>query len=240
MRQQNLLESLSNVRWHIAHRTYGNNHATLIGLLVDWWITRAPTQNWALESGPSFNLPGSGMAGSGMCDAVLGTAQHALGILEVEGMRPTYTAEKIGRYFAALDANFGNLQFGILVLYSTGARGRGKEKTFQIRELQEAQDAATEVSRHHSLRDLFVLVVKKKLASELCGLRARSSQYYSGFISEVQGIHLRAGVQWDRRILFSEAPSSIQDNPSNERQGESSTRCSSDGTRGKPSRPTIC
>ncbi len=35
----NMLECLRNVRWDTVANTYGSSHATLIGLLVDWWIS---------------------------------------------------------------------------------------------------------------------------------------------------------------------------------------------------------
>lgn len=33
-----LLTRLESVRWNIISQTYGSSHATLIGLLVDWWM----------------------------------------------------------------------------------------------------------------------------------------------------------------------------------------------------------
>jgi len=35
----NMLECLRNVRWDTVANTYGSSHATLIGLLVAWWIS---------------------------------------------------------------------------------------------------------------------------------------------------------------------------------------------------------
>jgi hypothetical protein len=65
----NLLNSLKDTKWDVAAKTYGNNHATLIGLLVDWWISLAPAIHRAIESGPSYGHFKKGVGG-GMCDAI--------------------------------------------------------------------------------------------------------------------------------------------------------------------------
>jgi hypothetical protein len=80
-----ILYSLKTVRWDTALRTYGNNHATLIGLLVDWWVSGAPEHRWALESGPTNGYAAPGVRGQ--CDALFCCDHAPLGVLEVEGYR---------------------------------------------------------------------------------------------------------------------------------------------------------
>src|SRR5262245_32998390 len=91
-----LLESLTAAPWMVAARTIGNDHATLIGLLVHWWIINQPQTRWVIESGPSFGYHEKGIGG-GMCDAIFCEGAEAVGILEVEGIRSVYTAQKIGK-----------------------------------------------------------------------------------------------------------------------------------------------
>ncbi|MBW1997559.1 MAG: hypothetical protein JRJ29_06285 [Deltaproteobacteria bacterium] len=80
---QNVLRSLRNVRWNVAGKTYGNNHSTLIGLLVDWWVSVSPDCHWALEGGPANGYKGKGVRGQ--CDGMLCANDEPVGVVEVEG-----------------------------------------------------------------------------------------------------------------------------------------------------------
>jgi hypothetical protein len=63
-----IFSQLDKVRWHIAEKTFGNDHSTLIGLLVDWWISMSPKTHFALEGGPAI---GAGpQEHRGQCDAL--------------------------------------------------------------------------------------------------------------------------------------------------------------------------
>src|SRR2546426_891029 len=112
-----LLDDLAAVRWDVASRTFGSDHATLVGLLVEWWVSGAPKIRWALESGPSFGYVEGG-AGRGQCDALLCERDLALGLVEVEGYRRVYTAEKIGKFFGSSDRDLSALAFAILLVYA--------------------------------------------------------------------------------------------------------------------------
>ena len=96
-----LLTSLESVRWHIAFRTFGNSHATLIGLLVDWWISSASKDQdrWVLEGAPPYSPWVAG--GTGSCDAVLVEGATSRGLVEVEGTYHETTIKKIEKYFLA-------------------------------------------------------------------------------------------------------------------------------------------
>ena len=124
---EGLLNGLKNVRWNIAAKTFGNNHATLIGLLVQWWIDSCPEMPQVLEAGPSHGHFKNGVGG-GMCDAVFCDNSNAVGILEVEGTRYPHTFEKIGKFFNNPSA-YPDLRFAVVVLYPTGPKGRGGERT---------------------------------------------------------------------------------------------------------------
>jgi len=107
------LEMLKRVRWQTACLTYGNAHATLIGLVVDWWITQSPTKRRVLESGPTWGYHEKGV-GSTHCDAVLLEEDEPVGILEVEGTRPDFALSKFGDFFGERD--FASTTFGLMVV----------------------------------------------------------------------------------------------------------------------------
>ena len=53
MNESKLLDSLKTMNWTPIARTHGNDHSTLVGFLVQWWISRDPAVHWALDSGPT-------------------------------------------------------------------------------------------------------------------------------------------------------------------------------------------
>jgi hypothetical protein len=96
-----LLESLATARWHVAAQTFGNSHATLIGIVVDWWVSTGQADRYALEGGPSAHPLRHGMRGTRVCDALLCGVDGAEGVVEVEGGRKAWTVEKVGWFFEA-------------------------------------------------------------------------------------------------------------------------------------------
>ncbi len=99
-----LLDSLKLAEWSVAGHTFGNSHATLIGLLIQWWIALELKTHYALESGPSFAYHEKGVGG-GLCDAIFceesNKESDAVGILEVEGTRGEYAMQKLEKFFAS-------------------------------------------------------------------------------------------------------------------------------------------
>jgi len=53
MNAEELLSKIKEARWETVIRTFGNDHSTLIGVLVDWWISLDRSNHTALESGPT-------------------------------------------------------------------------------------------------------------------------------------------------------------------------------------------
>jgi hypothetical protein len=100
-----ILIGLKNARWDIAFRTFGNNHCTLIGLLLDWWMSGDPKRRWALEAGPTNGYREKGVRGQ--CDALLCIDTHPTGVVEVEGYRAITTARKLGTFF---DGRYSEIQ----------------------------------------------------------------------------------------------------------------------------------
>ena len=109
-----MLYSLKTARWDTALRTYGNNHATLTGLLVDWGISGDAAHRWALESGPTNGYSEPGVRGQ--CDALFCCDRNPLGVLEVEDYRHQLTARKIGTFFDGQYTAIQPIRFGILLL----------------------------------------------------------------------------------------------------------------------------
>lgn len=161
-----LLEDLATVDWVTAANTYGNNHSTLIGLIVQWWIKKNPASRQVLEGAPSvkYKNPVKNENVYGYADAMLCEDKIPLAVIEVEGTSFRKTAAKIGGYFAA--PQYQTLQFGILLLYVTGATGKGIEKKFQSANNAEALAEVKEVTKSHPGKPLVVITFDKELLLE--------------------------------------------------------------------------
>lgn len=199
--KDDLLASLEHVRWHIALRTFGNNHATLVGLLVDWWVSGAPEDRYVLESGPSFGYRPRSTRGGGQCDAILVEKEVSKGIVEVEGTRYDYTIDKMGRFFAAEYADLATLAFGVFLAYPTGARGRGKERTIHPLPLDEFVRRGQAVTKDHPGKQLAILVLDKVREPQRSGPRART-EYYEGRPAQIRGSLVQDGKELARRVLM--------------------------------------
>lgn len=121
-----ILHDLKTAQWDTALRTYGNNHSTLIGLLVDWWVSEDPERRWALEGGPTNGYSEQDVRGQ--CDALFCLDRDPVGVLEVEGSRHRQAAKKIGTFFDGRYKEIQPIRFGILLLYTYEALGRGERR----------------------------------------------------------------------------------------------------------------
>lgn len=195
-----ILQELQKVRWHVAANTFGNDHATLIGLLVDWWISLSPTTHTALEGGPSNGYTKKGMRGQ--CDALLCNDGLPTGVLEVEGYRYIYTARKIRYFFAAQYPELESLQFAILVLYTYEPIGRGEH-----RRLPMVSDAKT-LQKVRSLanypgKTVVLISIDKNYIRQHRGIRAKKgNEYYFGEPSKIQGFIFRNGRRLESRTFW--------------------------------------
>jgi len=186
----NLLNSLKNAQWIVAANTYGNNHATLIGLLVNWWITLAPKTHQVLESGPSFGH----LKGGGFCDAIFCKDRDAVGILEVEGTRGKWAAEKIGKFFAAEYDSLKTLKFAILLLYACTPKGRGSKRVMPPARDKETCEEVARVSRKYAEKPIIVITLDKTYQRQTKGIRARREYYWSELRS-VKGFLYEGGKE---------------------------------------------
>jgi len=171
----NLLNSLKNAQWIVATNTYGNNHATLIGMFVNWWITLAPETHRVLESGPSFGH----LKGGGFCDAIFCKDCAAVGILEVEGRRGKWAAEKIGKFFAAEYNDLKTLEFAILLLYVYEPKGRGSKRAMPPVGDREGLEEIKRGSRKYAEKPIIVITLDKTYERKPKGIRGRREYYWS-------------------------------------------------------------
>lgn len=173
-----LFADLARIPWVVASQTFGNDHATLIGLLVSWWVSGDPSSRWAVEGGPSYGYRKREQGGGGQCDALFCQDQVAVGVLEVEGTRPDYTAAKLGKFFAAEYDDLRSLEFAVLLLYAyqpTGLR--------ENRHLPPALDAKTTkqvqaVSTRYPAKAIILITLEKLYERQASGIRARSEYYW--------------------------------------------------------------
>ena len=191
---ENLLTSLERARWGVALRTFGSSHATLIGLLVDWWVSGAPRSRWALEGGPSFGYRSRGVRGGGQCDAILGEGQSSKGIVEVEGSRYEDTLLKIGKFFGAEHSDLATLEFGVFLAYATGPQGRGPMRTIHPLPLDTYIAIGKRITKEHPGKQLAILVLDKEYERQGRGSRARS-EYYAGRPDRISGSLIQDGEQ---------------------------------------------
>jgi hypothetical protein len=193
-----LLTSLEGVRWDVAFRTFGNSHATLIGLLVDWWISNAPKQRdrWVLEGAPSY---GPWVAGdAGLCDAVLVEDGASRGVIEVEGTYHESTVKKIGKYFSSSFMDLQGLEFGVFLGYTYNRKPLILDKLIEYGAI---------VSSIHPGKQLAILVLDKQWEPQKAGPRAPrkagDETYYSARPIKVRGALIYDGkLLAEERILY--------------------------------------
>jgi len=197
---QQLVALLGKARWHVAARTFGNNHATLIGILVDCWVSADPAHS-ALEGAPSFKKRGTRTSGSGICDALLCEAGRPVGLVEVEGGKKEEVVQKVGHYFEAQYDDLSSLEFAVCLFYAYAPAGRGLRREYPLPADKDVIGTVIEVSRQHPTKLLAVIELHKSFGRSLSGIRARS-EYYSGHLSRVQATVYRAGEPQCSATLF--------------------------------------
>lgn len=195
-----LLSKISTARWDTATRTFGNDHATLIGLIVDWWVTLAPSQHSALESGPTngYSRPGQ----RGQCDAMLCSAGKPVGVLEVEGNRKVETAQKLARFFDGKYPEIAGLQFGILLLYAYEPSGQGAARAFDPALSSDVVEEIVHATTRHQGKAILLVSIEKDYKRLHVGIRAKN-EYYMGTPSLIEARGFVDGKKVGHRVLFS-------------------------------------
>lgn len=178
-----ILTSLTKVHWDTAVRTYGNNHATLIGLLVDWWVSLSP-KNRVLEGGPTNGYRQRGIRGQ--CDALFCEGDNPIGVLEVEGTRHETTVKKVCHFFNAKRKEFRSLTFGIIVFYAYGSVSVGRRGTFLKPFNSATKKVVLNVSKKHPEKPIVIISLEKKYQDIDDGVRSWNP-YYKGEVAKIYG-----------------------------------------------------
>jgi hypothetical protein len=195
-------ESLLTANWPLAARTFGSSHATLIGVLADWWFKLDPGAHSVLDGAPSH-----GEGNAGWCDLMLCANALPLGVVEVEGTKPLDKLKTISAYFSSSRPDLSSLDFGLLLVYAYYARGRGRLKQYPPAETPEILAAALEVSASHPSKALLLLSLDKTVDPSPGTLRA-SSRYHLGRFARIGAALLVGGKIIDRKTLFEATPAS--------------------------------
>lgn len=197
-----LISDLATVDWGVAVNTYGNDHSTLIGLLVKWWICGRTGHYWAVEGGPSFGRHTRGTSGGGQCDAVLCKDEAAVGVVEVEGTRPVYTIEKVGKFFGSDYEDLHSLEFAIILVYAYAPIGRGDKRHFEQCATAKVLDAIRIVSAKYPTKDVVLITLEKTYSRPPAGIRCRT-EYYCGAPDTIRGFLFRAGHESESQVYYS-------------------------------------
>jgi hypothetical protein len=206
------MESLSQVPWNVAGRTYGNTHATLTGLLVNWWVGLSPRSNWALEGGLPVSQGAGKTAGRGAkskgkrkattgaaaCDLVLCMRSEPVGVVKIEGTRPLVAIDKLGSVLANDREELRSLRFAVLVLHTYEAAGRGEKRALPPAASPAVMEQIGTLSTKFPDKPIVVILVDKKYERLKEGVRALNEHYW-GTPDSIQGILFKAGEELMRR-----------------------------------------
>jgi hypothetical protein len=203
-----VLDNLRNARWDTVAKTYGSSHATLIGLLVEWWISSNPDNHWALEGGLSFGRRPRGVGG-GICDALLCEGREAVAVVEVEGTRGVSTAQKIGKFFNAEYEELETLRFAILLLYAYSPKGRGPNRYMPPATDTETIEEVKKVSASYPDKLIIVVAVDKIYEGPQAGVR-QHNKYYMSRLSQVNGSLYEGGEESMSLVLYKNRMSGAQ------------------------------
>jgi len=196
-----LLDSLAGARWHVAGQTFGNCHATLIGIVVDWWVSDRRNGHFALEGAPKANPQLQRTRSVGVCDALLCGACGPEGVVEVEGTRKDWAVEKVEQYLNDSNADLATLAFGLLVYYSTQPRGSGANRAVPSATDESILALVAKASSKHRDKVFLVVAAEKNYEPDAPGIRIRSP-YYQSRLSRVHGWAYMNGQITGKRNLW--------------------------------------
>ncbi len=121
--------------------------------------------------------------------------------MEAEGTQPCEKVSTIVRYFETARPELRSIWFGILLLYSYGAKGRGGERVYPPAEDRKAVEAVKRATLAHLNRPIIAITVDKAHARFSTGVRS-TREYYSGTANKVTGILFAEGAEKARRVFF--------------------------------------
>jgi len=194
MDKDEIMRAIERVKWRLLERTYGNAHATLIGLVVAGWVSSRPSRS-ALESGPTYAHHPQGK-GSTHCDALLLQKGRASGVLEVEGLRQKYTLAKMCDFLnAGRSSRLYGLEFGVLVIYPTGPVGRGEARQIPVADMRSLAGCVNE----RTDKPVVIVSVDKSLPPpaqkrKVEHDRFKHTEYYHSTVHRVRSLWVKHGA----------------------------------------------
>ncbi|MFH0978969.1 MAG: hypothetical protein V1837_06755 [Candidatus Woesearchaeota archaeon] len=110
-------DSFRNVRWDTLTSTYGSFHATLIGLIVEWWV-HLDKENSAFDEGPAATMNPNGK-NSKRVDLLLCRNKVPYAVVEIEGSDWENKLSTFEQFFGQQKDkySFESIQVGIFILY---------------------------------------------------------------------------------------------------------------------------
>jgi hypothetical protein len=198
------IASLKDINWLTAARTYGNDHATLIGLFVAWW-NNLDEKHRALEGGPSDGGHNHGTKrGWVTCDALLlSNETDPAFVLEVEGTDYEKALRRIRRFFEPPDERVKPKYGAILCAYAYAPKGKGDKREFPRVEsqLERVISGARELLKGFPDKIIAVVTIDKELDRAAGGIREKN-EYYPGTVKKVAGIELRHGSELGSQTYY--------------------------------------
>lgn len=191
-----LLASLKFANWSVAARTFGSSHATLIGLMSEWWISLNPDSHTVLDGAPSF-----GAGNAGWCDLMLCNSAGPLGVVEVEGTKPLDKLRTLDGYLKSSKLDLQSLSFCILVAYAYFIKGRGASRAYPPAESPDVYAESLKLSLRYPTKPVLLVAIDKAVDSNPGPTRA-NSPYHLGSVSLVTGIALADGRELARQSLW--------------------------------------
>lgn len=191
-----LIRELAHAEWNGLARTYGNSHATLIGMLVLWWTKSRPTR-YAFEGGPCHgtrDTDGKG-TGRGACDAILAENGSPSVVLEVEGTRYAETISKMGRYLKSSRSDLDGIHTAVMVAYSW------KQPCPPADDLRMKMAS---LSEEHRGKHCILILIDKAMDENAAGLRLRNT-YYRASLSRVTAVPFLDGTALTEVQLYGTA-----------------------------------
>ncbi len=194
-----LFSSLCDANWNVAARTFGSSHATLIGVLGEWWIRQSPSSHTVLDGAPSH-----GNGNAGWCDLMLCRDEMPVGIVEVEGTKPLQKLETLNSYFVSDRKEMSDISFGMLLVYSYAPKGSGCNRNYPKAVTPDVHSATIDLTSKNTEKPLILIAVDKHIDNNRSTIRA-VSQYYSGTTNRVTASLFLNGKVIDSKILFEKA-----------------------------------
>lgn len=194
-----LFSGLNDANWNVAARTFGSSHATLIGVLGEWWIRQSPLSHTVLDGAPSH-----GNGNAGWCDLMLCRDEIPVGVVEVEGTKPLEKLDTLNSYFLSDRKEMLDISFGILLVYSYSPKGSGRNRSYPEAVTPAIHSAALSLSFANTGKPLILIAVDKKIDVNKSVIRA-ASPYYSGTTNRVTATLFLNGLETNSHILFDKA-----------------------------------